>query len=77
MEVVSRKTCTKIKKIAKYAVLKSICLEINESVIKNSRRKPYGLVKKMSEEMLQDYPWLNRNVINFSYEKFIRNKKML
>ena len=70
-----QKPCSKIKKHAKYAVLKSICLEINEASKKNGNRKPYGLVKKILGDMSKDYPWLNRNVINFSYEKYIRNKK--
>ena len=72
-----QKTCTKIKKHAKYAVLKSICVEVNEAAKKNGNRNPYGLVKKMLEDMSKDYPWLNRNVINFSYEKYIRNKNAL
>ena len=25
--------------------------------------------------MKKDYPWLNRNVINFSYEKFLTNRE--
>ena len=69
-----QKTTTRIKKEAKHSVLKQICLEISEASKKNGGRKPYGLVKKMVREMHEDYRWINRNSINFAYEKFVKDR---
>ena len=36
---------------------------------------PHGLVTKLVKQMEDEEPWVTRNVLNFAYKKFSKNKK--
>ena len=55
--------------------LNDINKELNAARQKNNGRIPYGLVTTIIEQSKQTMPWLSRNIINKSFNKFITEKK--
>ena len=58
-------------------LLKEICDELfyAESTSGNGKI-PWGTVTRIIKNTVEDNPWINRNVINFAYKKYLVEKKM-
>ena len=50
------------------AVLDKICKQLYESSENNGRKKPYGSVAKIVKDMKTDFPWMNRDVVNYAFK---------
>ena len=63
-------TSKKLKNDMRQAVLDKICKELYESSEKNGRKKPYGSVAKIVNDMKTDFPWMNRDVVNYAFKTY-------
>ena len=57
-------------------LLKEICDELfyAESTSGNGKI-PWGTMTQIIKDTVEDNPWINRNVINFAYKKYLVEKK--
>ena len=66
----------KTQKERRKNLLKEICEELFYAESTSSTGKiPWGTVTRIINETVGDNPWINRNVINFSYKKYSAEKK--
>ena len=63
-------TSKKLKNDMRQAVLDKICKQLYESSEKNGRKKPYGSVAKIVKDMKTDFPWMNRDVVNYAFKMY-------
>lgn len=57
-------------------LLKEICDEMFYAASSSANGKvPWGTVTRIVNQTVEDNPWINRNVINFAYKKFLDEKK--
>ena len=42
---------------------------------RNSNKKPYGSVAKIVKDMKTDFPWMNRDVVNYAFKKYQNEKR--
>ena len=68
-------TNKKLKNDIRQAVLDKICKELYESSQRNSNKKPYGSVAKIVKDMKTDFPWMNRDVVNYAFKKYQNEKR--
>ena len=56
-------------------LLKQICEEMlyAQSTSASGQKVPWGTVTRIINESKEDFPWLNRNIINFAYKKYLEN----
>ena len=54
-------------------LLKQICEEMlyAQSTSASGQKVPWGTVTRIINESKDDFPWLNRNIINFAYKKYL------
>ena len=71
------KTPTKRGNTAKHSVLDNCCKEIAAAIKKNDGRKPYGMVADMVKELETGFPWINRHVINYAFDKYTAAQKAM
>ena len=62
-------------------LLKQVCEEMFHAKCNsaNGTKVPWGTVTKIINETKEDNPWINRNIINFAYKKYLEKieKRML
>ena len=63
-------TTKKLKNDMRQAVLEKICKELYDSSEKNGSKKPYGSVAKIVNDMKTDFPWMNRDVVNYAFKLY-------
>ena len=64
------KTTKKLKNDMRQHVLQKICKELYDSSQMNGSKKPYGSVAKIVNDMKADFPWMNRDVVNYAFKVY-------
>ena len=66
--VTKRQAATlKLRSDVKKAALDKVCVQIDEVLKKNAGKKPYGTVSRIVDQMKPDFPWINRDNVNYAY----------
>ena len=73
--IVKEKTTKKLKHDMKEHVLDKICADLVHDTEKNNGRKRYGSVAKIVKEMKTDFPWMNRDIVNYALKVYIQKRK--
>jgi hypothetical protein len=71
------KTPTKRGNAAKHSVLDNCCKDIAAAIKKSDGRKPYGIVADMVKDLGTSFPWINRHVINYAFDKYTAAQKAI
>ena len=61
---------SKKQKELRELVLKSVCEDLVEAEEKNGGRKPFGMVKRILDEMKADHPWVTRHTLRHALERY-------
>ena len=51
-------------------ILDKICSDLSKKCKDNGGRKPYGAVAKLVNDMKKDCPWINRDIVNYSFKVY-------
>lgn len=63
------------KKAYREKVIERLCCEMDYAARSSPNGKvPYGFIKKILEEIKDEEPWVNRNLMSFAYRKYCIRK---
>ena len=76
MPLLRSKSWAKTNRDRRSKLLNEVCRELLYTVSTSPNGKmPYGEVAKVVKNLKNDNPWINRNVINFAFKKYVKQKK--
>jgi len=71
-----RKSLRADKKAYRNKVIERLCAEMDYAARSSPNGNvPYGFIKKILEEIKDEEPWVNRNLISFAYRKYCARMK--
>lgn len=65
-----KKSSVKLKDDIRRVILDKICSDLSKKCKDNGGRKPYGAVAKLVNDMKKDCPWINRDIVNYSFKVY-------
>ena len=76
MPLLRSKSWAKTNRDRMSKLLNEVCRELLYTVSTSPNGKmPYGEMAKVVKSLKNDNPWINRNVINFAFKKYVKQEK--